>query len=901
MKKVFALLIGIAACVMVCSCEKETILTVDQASLSFNNSGGSQTVNIVANKVWSASSNQSWCKVSPSSGDGSDNSNITISVSCDANASYDARTCTITINCEELTKTIAVSQAEGKGLILSQTEFNLTNDAQIISVEVQANVQYTVEIDHACKSWIKQESTKALSSNTIKFAISKNEDYDGREGKIIIKQTDGSLSGTVVVKQSQQNGLFVSTPEYSLSNEKHTLTIEVKANVEFDVKPNVDWIKHVETKGLKTSQIVLEVAANDDYDEREGVVVVKQKNGGLEGVITIKQEQNYGILVSQSEYSIPNEAQTIEVEVKYNVEYDVVIPDGCKDWISVIGTKGLSSRVYTISIAKNETYDNREGSITFKQKKGSLSGTILFHQSQTDGIFTERKEYSVSAEEQQISIKVSSNTNYDVIIDEGCKEWISQIQTKGLSESIVTIHIMANDGHKRDGKVYLKSESIHETILIKQQASEIVPLLDAHFKAYCVENFDINHDGELSYDEALLVTSIDVKTESIASLEGIEFFENLQSLTCIPDYRSVEYGNPIKFFNSKNEEIIGLLTNLDISHNLQLQYLNCEGNQLTIIDVSHNAALIDFNSKYNPLTTLDVSHNISLANLNCEYNQLTTLDVSCNTALIHLECVANQLTTLDVSSNTRLTELACGGNQLTTLDVSKNTALYYLECGSNQLTTLDVSKNTELRTLNCSENRLTTLVVSNNTKLSYFGCHDNQLTTLDMSKNTALTDLFCHNNQLTSLDVSHNPFLKSLTCENNRLITLDVTRNMVLKNLDCGNNQIKTLNVMNNTSLSTLKCYSNLLTSLDVSKNTQLYYLDCGSNQLTSFDLSKNTELMYLLCSSNQLTTLDVSNNTAMIYLACGGNPKLFEIWLKTGQTIQTFMYDTDVATIKYK
>ena len=482
MKHFLLTLTIVIGCSLLASCEKETILTVNQSSLSFNNSGGSQTVNITANKVWRASSNQSWCKVSPSSGDGSDNSNITLSVSCDANATYDERTCTITITCEELTKTISVSQAEGKGLILSQTEYNLTNDAQTISVEVQANVNYSVEIDNACKSWIKQEATKGLSSNVIKFAISKNEDYDGREGKIVIKQTDGSLSGTVVVKQSQQNGLFISTPEYSLSNEKHTLTVEVKANIEFDVKSNVYWIKHVETKGLKTSQIVLEVSANEDYDGREGTVVVKQKNGDLQGVITIKQEQNYGILVSQSEYSVSDEAQTIEVEVKYNVDFDVVIPSGSKDWIRQVSTKGLNSRTYTFSIAKNDTYGAREGSITFKQKNGALSGTVSVKQSQNNGLFVTKTDYEISNESQTVSVEVKANIEFDVKSD---TEWVKVVETKGLKTSTITLSIEENDSYDlREGKVSVKQidGDLSGDITIKQKGKNGIILPQTEFE-----------------------------------------------------------------------------------------------------------------------------------------------------------------------------------------------------------------------------------------------------------------------------------------------------------------------------------------------------------------------------------------------------------------------------------
>lgn len=93
----------------------------------------------------------------------------------------------------------------------------------------------------------------------------------------------------------------------------------------------------------------------------------------------------------------------------------------------------------------------------------------------------------------------------------------------------------------------------------------------------------------------------------------------------------------------------------------------------------------------------------------------------------------------------------------------------------------------------------------------------------------------------------------------------------------------------------------NQLTSLDVSQNTALTVLKCSSNQLKSLDVSHNTALKELWCSSNQLKSLDVSHNTALELLYCNSNPTLTEIWLKTGQTIRDFLYDTDVATIKYK
>ena len=356
-----------------------------------------------------------------------------------------------------------------------------------------------------------------------------------------------------------------------------------------------------------------------------------------------------------------------------------------------------------------------------------------------------------------------------------------------------------------DNAYSIERNTLHRMAAIEVIPSDIVPFADANFKAYCVTNFDTDSDGEISFSEALAVTTIEVCTDNIESLQGVEFFENLQRLSC---------------WGTLNNE------------------------------------------------------------LQCSNGKLRSLDVSVNTALTNLECPDNQLTSLDVSNNTALTGLQCIGNQLTVLDVSNNTALTDLNCGYNQLTALDVSNNTALRRLYCVSNQLTALEVSNNIALSDLRCAFNQLTSLNVNKNASLIHLLCQYNQLTSLDVSNNSALIWLECYTNQLTSLDFS---------------------NNTALRTLRCHNNKLTALDVSNNTALTQLHCYDNQLTALDVSNNTALTELYFHDNQLTELDVSNNSALITLYCYYNPYLTNIWLKTGQTIQNFSYDTDVAQILYK
>ena len=171
---------------------------------------------------------------------------------------------------------------------------------------------------------------------------------------------------------------------------------------------------------------------------------------------------------------------------------------------------------------------------------------------------------------------------------------------------------------------------------------------DDVFRDYISKNIDIDKNGILSVQEIENTTVIDVRNRSIYSLEGIEYFTQLQTLYC---------------FSNK-------LTTLDLSGCPSLEALACGSNQLT---------------------TLDLSGCSSLRTVSCPYNRLTSLDVSSCSSLEYLACYRNRLASLDVSSCSSLQTLYCSDNQLTTLDLSGCSSLRTLYCHNNPLTTLNLS------------------------------------------------------------------------------------------------------------------------------------------------------------------------------------------------------------------
>jgi len=287
----------------------------------------------------------------------------------------------------------------------------------------------------------------------------------------------------------------------------------------------------------------------------------------------------------------------------------------------------------------------------------------------------------------------------------------------------------------------------------------------------------------------------------------------------------------------------------------------------------------------------------ALEYLRCDGSQITELDLSSNLALIYLYLVNNsKLSSINVRNNTMLEFLLLSGTSVTELDVRNNSSLLSISIISTPLTELDLSKNPSLKWLSIhgeiklteldlrNQNSLTYILITNKTHIKYslddnayadletLYLQNNDLTYIDLSKFPSLTYLDLYNNQLEEIDLSCNSALKSLIIYNNRIEVLDVSKNTALTYLICAKNPLTSLDVSKNAALEYLGCSENQLTSLDVSKNTALVYLYCSENQLTSLDVSKNTALEILSIPYNQLTELDISKNHAMRWLLCPNN-----------------------------
>lgn len=396
---------------------------------------------------------------------------------------------------------------------------------------------------------------------------------------------------------------------------------------------------------------------------------------------------------------------------------------------------------------------------------------------------------------------------------------------------------------------------------------------DNRFREYVLINFDTDHNGTIDQTEADAVTEMrlnplvineDKTKPEITSLQGISYFQNLETLMLtsneikLTDLSYLSQNGKLKHLAIDNSE---LLTQLDLSVVPTLERFIYTGTKLKslILDNPELKEAYLYNDDWkgeghSGLTQLDFSaRTTNLETLVISDNFITKIDLSHLVNLKKVSISCKNLSSLNLPASLKLTELAYWGKT----KFPGNLADF-----------------------------------PNLTRLSIRGVE----TPLDLSKNSKLKDLDCSYNGLTRLDVSVLPDLEKLVCDGNELVSLDLSRNPRLKELECSNNKLPELDVSVLSDLEKLKCKWNAITSLDLSQTTKLVELDCSNNKLTSLDISRCPAIKDVRLGFNNLTEFNFSH-TKLENLNSRGAFKSSNLTFYNGNAIADYMIDCWVFT----
>lgn len=340
------------------------------------------------------------------------------------------------------------------------------------SVSFSSNKDWTLSIATPVNgtAWCTVSATSGAKGDaTVKFTVKENAEYDDRSVSVTIKA--GTASKTFTITQKCAEALLVTSAKFEVPQEGGVIEVEVKANVNYELQIAENaksWISETKSRALTTKKHAFNVAANEEYEKREGEIYIK--SGDKVETVKVYQAGGAILVLSKNEVNVSDKGETISVDIKSNIEYGIQMPD--VDWINnVDNSRAASSHTLKYVVSANETYDNRSTEIIFYDKNSSLKDTLKVIQVQKDAIVISEKNITVNKEGGIIEVKLSTNVEVEVQIPSDVT-WITQTNSRALTERFFYLKVSENSGENdRSAEITFKNKNsiLSDKVVVTQK------------------------------------------------------------------------------------------------------------------------------------------------------------------------------------------------------------------------------------------------------------------------------------------------------------------------------------------------------------------------------------------------------------------------------------------------
>lgn len=177
-------------------------------TLQFNAEGGTKNIAFDVDSNWTLSTSDSWINVSKTSGTSADTS---FAIEVDANDSLDVREGYVEMSTlNNLSYRFVVIQAgeQPTFTINGNGEYSVVANGGNVSVKLETNLAYDVEIQESAKSWITLSNTRAVRAETLTFVVAANQTLEERRANINILGEDNNVLKTIVIVQQGEAETF---------------------------------------------------------------------------------------------------------------------------------------------------------------------------------------------------------------------------------------------------------------------------------------------------------------------------------------------------------------------------------------------------------------------------------------------------------------------------------------------------------------------------------------------------------------------------------------------------------------------------------------------------------------------------------------------------------------------
>lgn len=264
---------------------------------------------------------------------------------------------------------------------------------------------------------------------------------------------------------------------------------------------------------------------------------------------TPKPETNK-IEISTSAPVVEQKGGTASVSFTSNAAWTASV-GASTSWLKVAPTSGAAgSHTLTITTEENNTYDERNATLTIKA--GNASQNLTITQKQKDGLTVTSNKVEIGADGGDFSIEAKANVSVSYEIEESAKEWITAIENRGLTTKTFRFSAKANEKDvPRKGDIILRGgDGLTETVTVYQEGEQPTLVITS-------DDIMIGNDGETIKIEVksnvdYTMTLPDVDWINKEESRGISAYTHYLAIAPNETY---DHRNAVVYFQSVTENL----------------------------------------------------------------------------------------------------------------------------------------------------------------------------------------------------------------------------------------------------------------------------------------------------------------------------------------------------------
>jgi len=291
---------------------QDAIITGDDTSVSmlFSSKAQTATLCLQTNKHWTASfvndRAREWCSIPSESGE---KGTFTLDVAVKENESYDERVAVILLRCEDIQRTIVVTQKQKEALLLTPGHVELPTEGGSFTIEVNTNVGFTLSVPTEASQWLHWTETKGLIPYKMTIVVDPNTDLNPRQAVLTVKSPLGSEEVSVY-QMGEKPALVISSREVLVPTVGGGFEVQITSNldVEIEFQPaSCDWVEEIKSKTISTNTYYFMAAPNETGEAREMFLVFRNAEYELSDELHVRQGAlpSFSFTTKRQEVKVP--------------------------------------------------------------------------------------------------------------------------------------------------------------------------------------------------------------------------------------------------------------------------------------------------------------------------------------------------------------------------------------------------------------------------------------------------------------------------------------------------------------------------------------------------------------------------------------------------------------------